>query len=250
MPLCLLSRHYWFWPVCASTSAIISDKEEMEHGQMEGALGSNWMGRLRICWNSGSGRGTLDLPPASAARSPVGAHHGRTKVPDPPSRRPFLLIPHQEPVLCPQAPQPELMALDRLVGGLRRARISRCCLPEPASSSSIWDHHRRREFWHSDPRLRIEGGVGCHSVTRSRVDGRDEGDPGAVVVLGGSGASWGVVGGAVGVRQGESGEGPVEGYGSQADGDRGLEDGRHGFEGEDSGVMQARLAVIGFPIQK
>lgn len=199
----------------------------------------------------GGGRGRLDLPPASAARSLVGgAHHGSTKVPDPPSRRPFLLIPCQEPVLCPQAPQPEPMALDRLVGGLRRARVSRRCLPEPASSSSIWDHHRRREFWHSDPRLRIEGGVGCHSVTRSRLDGGDEGDPGAVVVLGGSGASRGVVGGAVGVRQGESGEGPVEGNGSQANGDRGLENGRHGAEGEDSGVLQAGLAAIGFPIQK
>ncbi|RWV83685.1 hypothetical protein GW17_00054679 [Ensete ventricosum] len=53
MSPCLLSRHYWSWPVYVSTSAIVSNGVKMENKWMEGALGSNWIGRLRICWNSG-----------------------------------------------------------------------------------------------------------------------------------------------------------------------------------------------------
>ncbi|RWV77557.1 hypothetical protein GW17_00061594 [Ensete ventricosum] len=38
MPPCLLSRHCWFWLVCASTPAIVPDRVEMEHGWVEGGV--------------------------------------------------------------------------------------------------------------------------------------------------------------------------------------------------------------------
>ncbi|RRT72217.1 hypothetical protein B296_00017286 [Ensete ventricosum] len=53
MPPCLLSRHGWFWPVCASTPAVVPDGEKVEHSLVERAPGSNSIGRLRMRRNSG-----------------------------------------------------------------------------------------------------------------------------------------------------------------------------------------------------
>ncbi|RWW11928.1 hypothetical protein GW17_00024428 [Ensete ventricosum] len=50
-----MSRHCWFWPVCASTPAVVSDGVEMENGWVEGAPGSDSAGQLRVCKSFYSG---------------------------------------------------------------------------------------------------------------------------------------------------------------------------------------------------
>ncbi|RRT77706.1 hypothetical protein B296_00003170 [Ensete ventricosum] len=39
-----MSRHCWFWPVCASSPAIVSSGDKVEHGWEEGAFGSGSAG--------------------------------------------------------------------------------------------------------------------------------------------------------------------------------------------------------------
>ncbi|RRT36696.1 hypothetical protein B296_00051047 [Ensete ventricosum] len=47
-----MSRHCWFWPVCASSPTIVSSGE-VEHDWEEGVLWSNPAGRTTDGWSSG-----------------------------------------------------------------------------------------------------------------------------------------------------------------------------------------------------
>ncbi|RZS20950.1 hypothetical protein BHM03_00053529 [Ensete ventricosum] len=45
--------HGWFWPVCASSPAVVSSGEEVEHSWVEGALEFSSGGRQLMPWSSG-----------------------------------------------------------------------------------------------------------------------------------------------------------------------------------------------------
>ncbi|RRT62269.1 hypothetical protein B296_00037656 [Ensete ventricosum] len=45
--------HGWFWPVCASSLAVVSSGEEVEHSWVEGALEFSSGGRRLMPWRSG-----------------------------------------------------------------------------------------------------------------------------------------------------------------------------------------------------